>query len=415
MSLKTHMFGLIGEKLGHSYSALIHQLLTNNAYHYELIEIPRDSLESFLKERLYKGLNVTIPYKKAVIPYLSGISPEAEKIGSVNTILSATEGLFGYNTDYAGFLYMARHAGIEFSGKKVLILGTGGTSATVCAAVKDQGARDVIVVSRSGEVTYQNLYLHSDSQIVINTTPVGMYPNNAETLIDLESLPDCEGVLDVIYNPLCTNLILQARERKIAYGSGLVMLTAQAKYASDLFLDRTADDSIIDSTVDQMIRRMQNIVFIGMPGSGKSTIGKKIADRMGRIFVDTDIEIVKQSGKEISRIFSEDGEAVFRKAERDVIQENGKKNGLVISTGGGAILDKSNRMALRQNGKVIFLERSLEALSMDGRPLSLNPTVLSQMYQYRLPFYEDCCDERVINDHSIESTIQQIMQKLEKK
>ena len=409
------MFGLIGEKLGHSYSVLIHQLLTNHAYRYELIELSQDSLGSFLERKAFEGLNVTIPYKKAVIPFLTGISSEAEKIGSVNTILSKPEGLFGYNTDYAGFLYMASHAGIEFSGKKVLIMGTGGTSAAVCAAVKDQGARDIIMVSRSGQVNYQNLNLHRDSQILINTTPVGMYPKNGETLIDLENFPDCEGVLDVIYNPLYTNLVLQARERKLAFGSGLVMLTAQAKYASDLFLNRKADDSIIDRTVEQMNHRIQNIVFIGMPGCGKSTIGKAIAELTGRKFVDTDTEIVSHAGKEISKIFSEDGETVFRRFENEVIHEIGKENGLVISTGGGAILDKSNRMALRQNGKIIFLERSLKALSMAGRPLSINQAALSQMYQYRLPFYEDCCDERVVNDHSIESTIQKIMQILEKK
>lgn len=409
------MYGLIGEKLGHSYSVLIHQLLTNHAYQYELIELSQDSLGSFLERKSFEGLNVTIPYKKTVIPFLKGISPEAEKIGSVNTILSKPEGLFGYNTDYAGFLYMAKRAGVHFSGKKVLIMGTGGTSAAVCAAVKDHGARDIIVVSRSGQVNYQNLDVHRDSQIIINTTPVGMYPNNGETLIDLEDFPDCEGVLDVIYNPLYTNLVLQAQERKLAFGCGLVMLTAQAKYASDLFLNRKADDSIIDVTVEQMIHRIQNIVFIGMPGCGKSTIGKAIAELTGRIFIDTDIEIVHRAGKEISKIFSDDGESVFRRFERDVIQEKGKENSLVISTGGGAVLDKKNRMALRQNGKVFFLERNVDALSMEGRPLSINQAGLSQMYQNRLPFYEDCCDERVINDHLIDITIQEIMQKLEKK
>lgn len=409
------MFGLLGEKLGHSYSKPIHQLLSEGAYSYELFAVPPQELESFLNFRSFEGLNVTIPYKKTVIPYLTGISDEAEKIGSVNTILVRPDGLYGYNTDYAGFLYMAKRAKIDFSGKKVLILGTGGTGATASAAVNDQGAREVIIASRTGKVTYDRLSGHRDSQLIINTTPVGMYPKNGETLIDLSDFPYCEGVLDVIYNPLHTMLTLQAKDHGIPFGNGLAMLTAQAKYASDLFLDRVMDDDKIEAVLDTMIRQTRNIVLVGMPGCGKSAIGKLIAGLTGKDFVDIDEEIIRQTGKDISKIFDEEGETAFRDLESQIIFEKGKENKQVISTGGGAVLRESNRMALRQNGIVIFLRRDLSALSMDGRPLSVSPAALQSMYDFRLPLYEKCCDYRIDNKDSIEETVRAVMRKIGEK
>jgi shikimate dehydrogenase len=409
------MFGLIGEKLGHSYSKPIHQLLSDGAYLYELFAVPPQEFESFLNTRSFDGLNVTIPYKKTIIPYLADISNEAKKIGSVNTVLVRPDGLYGYNTDYAGFLYMAKRAGIDFSGKKVLILGTGGTGATASAAVNDQGAHEVIIASRRGKVTYDRLSEYRNSQIIINTTPVGMYPKNGETLIDLSDFPCCEGVLDVIYNPLYTVLTLQAKDLGIPFGNGLAMLTAQAKYASDLFLDRVTDDDKIEAVLDTMIRQTRNIVLVGMPGCGKSTIGKLIAGLTGKDFVDIDEEIIRQTGKEIIRIFNEDGENTFRNLESRIIFEKGKENGQVIATGGGAMLREDNRTALRQNGRIIFLRRDLSVLSMNDRPLSVSPDALISMYDFRLPIYEKCSDYWVDNNDSIEETVRMVMRKIEEK
>ncbi|MHC1773011.1 MAG: shikimate kinase [Flexilinea sp.] len=409
------MFGLIGEKLGHSYSKSIHQLLSDGAYLYELFAVPPQEFESFLNTRSFDGLNVTIPYKKTIIPYLADISNEAKKIGSVNTVLVRLDGLYGYNTDYAGFLYMAKRAGIDFCGKKVLILGTGGTGATASAAVNDQGAHEVIIASRRGKVTYDRLSEYRNSQIIINTTPVGMYPKNGETLIDLSDFPCCEGVLDVIYNPLYTVLTLQAKDLGIPFGNGLAMLTAQAKYASDLFLDRVTDDDKIEAVLDTMIRQTRNIVLVGMPGCGKSTIGKLIAGLTGKDFVDIDEEIIRRTGKEITRIFNEDGENTFRNLESRIIFEKGKENGQVIATGGGAVLREDNRTALRQNGRIIFLRCDLSVLSMNDRPLSVSPDALISMYDFRLPIYEKCSDYWVDNNDSIEETVRMVMRKIEEK
>ena len=403
------MFGLIGEKLGHSYSKPIHQLLSGGAYEYELVPVAQEAFDTFLKACPLDGFNVTIPYKKRILPLLAHISEEAKKIGSVNTVIVRKDGLHGFNTDYAGFLFMAGNASIDFCGKKVLILGSGGTSATAAAVVRDRGAREVVIVSRGGAVTYEHLNRHRDAQILVNTTPVGMYPNNGESLMNLADFPACEGVLDVIYNPLCTDLVLQAREKGIPAGSGMSMLVAQAKYASEIFLGRIMDDRRIESVLNRMLRQIQNIVLVGMPGSGKSTLGERVAALTGKTFVDIDLEIVRRAGKMIPQIFADDGEPAFRDLEAEITAEKGKEHGLVIAGGGGVVLRPENRTALRQNGKVVFLRRELSALPTAGRPLSENLETLRRMYETRLPYYLACSDYTVENNCPLEETTREIL------
>ncbi|NLB36684.1 MAG: hypothetical protein GX824_05205 [Clostridiales bacterium] len=394
-------YGLIGEKLNHSFSEPIHKLL--GGYDYELKCLLPQELPSFFEKRDFKGLNITIPYKKTVIEYCKNLSPEAQRIGSVNTITVEADGsLTGHNTDYAGFLYMAGRAGISFEGKKVLILGTGGTSLTAAAAAQDSGAREIVTTSRKGEVNYENIYQHNDSNIIINTTPVGMYPKNGERLIDIKKFSNCSGIIDVIYNPLKTSLLLEAEMLRIPYTNGLPMLVAQAKYANDLFLGAQTSEDRIEPVLKQMLRSMMNITFVGMPGSGKTTVGRLTAQLLGRKFIDTDELIEQQTEMTIEEIFEALGEDNFRSIESGIVAQACRELGAVIATGGGSILNPKNTQAIRQNSFVVHLERELDSLDTVGRPLSAGQDSLGALWQQRHMIYQSICDYKPEDDIPIE-------------
>ena len=402
--------GLLGRKLGHSYSPQIHNLLGD--YSYVLFEKEPEELENFLKNVDFSGLNVTIPYKKEVIPYLSELSPTAQKMGCVNTVLRRSDGtLYGHNTDYFGFTSLVRHAGLSVAGKKVLVLGSGGASNTAAAALKDLGANPV-VISRSGENNYGNLHLHRDAAAIVNATPVGMYPNTGVSPIDLKLFPNLEGVLDVIYNPARTQLLLDAEKLGIPRENGLWMLVAQAKEAAEVFTGGKISDEVIEKIYRELSHQMKNIVLIGMPGCGKSTIGTLLAEKLGRTLADADEKIISLAGKSIPDIFAQDGEPTFRDWETKALTELGKQSGLVIATGGGCVTQKRNYPLLHQNGYLVWLERDCSVLPTDGRPLS-QANDLGKMYAARKPLYEAFADIRVENTGTPAETVQKILDALE--
>lgn len=402
--------GLLGRKLGHSYSPQIHNLLGD--YSYVLFEKEPEELENFLKNGDFSGLNVTIPYKKEVIPYLSELSPTAQKMGCVNTVLRRSDGtLYGHNTDYFGFTSLVRHAGLSVAGKKVLVLGSGGASNTAVAALKDLGASPV-VISRSGENNYGNLHLHRDAAAIVNATPVGMYPNTGVSPIDLALFPHLEGVLDVIYNPARTQLLLDAEKLGIPRENGLWMLVAQAKEAAEVFTGGKISDEVIEKIYRELSHQMKNIVLIGMPGCGKTTIGALLAEKLGRTLADADEKIISLAGKSIPDIFAQDGEPTFRDWETKALTELGKQSGLVIATGGGCVTQKRNYPLLHQNGYLVWLERDCSVLPTDGRPLS-QANDLGKMYAVRKPLYEAFADIRVENAGTPEETAQKILDALE--
>lgn len=402
--------GLLGQKLGHSYSPAIHRLLGNDSY--ELFEREPEDLEHFLRCEDFDGINVTIPYKKAVIPFLDDLDETARRLGSVNTIVRRADGgLEGHNTDFYGFSEMLRASGLEVFGKKVLVLGTGGASVTVKAVLEDAGA-EVVSISRSGTYHYQNLYRNADARIIVNTTPVGMYPRNGEAVLDVGQFPYLEGVLDLIYNPARTQLMLECEKRNIPAFNGLRMLVAQAKQASEFFHNTKISDTVIDSIYRHVRMDMENIVLIGMAGCGKSTIGKVLAQRTGKVFVDTDTEIEKLANKSIPELFAEDGENVFREYETKVMETLGKASHQVIATGGGCVTKACNNPLLHQNGTIVWIKRDPHLLPIQGRPLSqkTNPALL---YETRIPMYEAFSDMAVENRGSIEETVNAILSMLE--
>lgn len=384
-------YGLLGEKLGHSFSPQIHSAL--GARDYGLIEIAQDKLEQYMTSKEFSAINVTIPYKQSVIPFCDCLSESAQAIGAVNTIVNRAGKLHGYNTDFAGFLYMAQRAGIDFADKKVLILGSGGTSKTASFAVNSKAAKSVHIVSRGGEVNYQNAHiLHSDADIIVNTTPIGMFPNCDAVPINLDLFPQLCGVLDVIYNPLTTRLVSEARSRGICAVNGLSMLVAQAKFAEELFFDRAIADAVCDKLVSQIDSQMRNIVLCGMPSCGKSSIGKTLARVMGRELIDIDECIVKKAGISIPEIFATFGETYFRRLESEVVASQCNFGSRIISLGGGSVLREDNRRAIRQNGYVVYLTRPIEDLVFDGRPLSTDRDALYDMYVVRHPIYREVSD-----------------------
>lgn len=399
--------GLLGKKLGHSYSPQIHSYL--GSYSYSLFEKQPEELALFLREGDFSGLNVTIPYKKEVIPYLDEVSDCAKKLGAVNTIVKRADGrLVGHNTDYFGFHSMVTRCGLQVSEKKVLVLGSGGASATAVAVLHELGA-NVVVISRSGENNYQNLPLHSDAAVIVNATPVGMYPNVGVSPIDLSAFPALEGVLDIVYNPARTQLLLDAESKGLVTENGLWMLVAQAKESAEWFTGASIPDGKIHEIYQALREQMQNLILIGMPGCGKSTIGQLLAEKTGKRFVDADAEIIKKAGISIPEIFKAHGEAGFRQLETQVLQELGMQSGLVIATGGGCVTRKENYPHLHQNGQIIWLQRDISSLPTDGRPLS-QAGDLSRMYTIREPMYRAFADLVVRNDLAPQDAAATILQ-----
>ena len=399
-------FGLLGESLAHSYSPLIHAELGN--YEYNLYEKKPEELAEFLRHGNFDGLNITIPYKKAVIPLCAGLSKTAGAIGSVNTITRLADGsLYGDNTDYYGFSYLLRKTGVDTSSGKTIILGSGGSSLTAQAVLQDMQAREVVVVSRSGADNYENIGKHSDAIMIINTTPVGMYPDNGFSPVNcLEVFQNCRVVIDLIYNPPRTELLLQAEKRGIFCANGLAMLVAQAKKSAEQFMCTSIADEQIEMITAKISKQTQNIILIGMPGCGKSSIGAALAKKMNREFADTDEWVVNTAGKPIPAIFAEHGEDMFRKLENDALKALCKRSGLVIATGGGIVKVPENRNIIRQNGMVIFLHRDIAELPISGRPLSERDGVAA-LAETRLPLYSQWSDYTVLV-RGIEQTAEDI-------
>lgn len=398
--------GLLGAKLSHSYSPQIHQHL--GTFPYTLIEKTEDDLADFFQNFDFDGLNVTIPYKSVVIPYCSELSPVARRLGAVNTIVRKPDGtLIGHNTDYFGFDTMLSDSGLEVKGKKVLVLGTGGTSKTAVAVLQDHDA-NVVIISRSGENNYTNLQKHADAAVIVNTTPVGMYPKVGVSPVDLDRFPKLEGVLDVIYNPQRTQLLLDAEKRGLVAMNGLLMLVAQAKESAEWFTGKKIPDERIQFIHKLLWKQMSNIILIGMPGSGKTTVGQILAERTGKEFMDADALIIQKAGCSIPEIFSAQGEAGFRELETQVLQEIGKASASVIATGGGCVTRPENYPLLHQNGSIFCLEREITSLSTDGRPLS-QAMALEEMYRIRKPLYEQFADDTIENNTSADAAVNKIL------
>ena len=402
--------GLLGRKLGHSFSPQIHKKL--GSYPYELHEKEPDELEDFLKSGDFTGLNVTMPYKKAVIPYCTELSKQATLLGAVNTIVRRKDGsLIGHNTDYFGFQSMIRESNLSIMGKKVLVLGSGGASNTAVAVLKELGA-DVIVISRGGENNYSNLDRHQDAAVIVNATPVGMYPETGISPVDLSIFPKLEGVLDIIYNPARTKLLLDAQAQGLVALNGLLMLVAQAKESAEWFLGSKLSDELIQSIHRDLRWQTENIILIGMPGCGKTTVGINLADMLGKEFIDADAFLEATYKRSIPDIICNDSEAAFRNMETQVLERLGKRSGLVIATGGGCVTQTQNYPLLHQNGSIFWLKRDIDQLSTDGRPLSQRGS-LEEMYQIRKPMYEHFADYMVSNNSSAVEAAKHIIKILE--
>lgn len=398
--------GLLGEHLGHSFSPIIHKEIAD--YAYELIELAPEDVASFVTNNALDAYNVTIPYKKTVMPFLDVISPEAKAIGAVNTVVRAKDGRrYGYNTDYFGFDYMLRSTGIAVKHKKAIVFGTGGASATVCAVLRDRGVRELVIIGRKDNVP-EVLSLHADAEIVVNTTPVGMYPNNGGSPVELARFPRCEGVLDVIYNPAKTALLLDAEARGIPHANGLSMLVAQAVKAFEYFTGDVAEDSLTDAAIQAIARATHNIVLIGMPGCGKSTVGHLLATALGRPFLDADNEFFKAYGRTPAEVIGTDGEERFREMEHDVLCELGKQSGTVIATGGGAVTREDNYAPLHQNGVILFLERDVDKLPISDRPLSQAKSP-AQLYRERIDAYHAFADYKIQSTECPTETVAQML------
>ena len=403
------MYGLLGRKLSHSLSPQIHAHF--GSYNYELFCREPEELNEFFANNTLKAYNVTIPYKVEAYNRCDELSETAKKIGSVNTVIRRSDGtLYGDNTDYFGFELMSESCGADYNGKKVLVLGSGGASLTVCAVAKDLGAEEIIVISRSGENNYDNIHKHYDADIIVNTTPVGMYPNNGERLVDLTKFRNLQNVLDLIYNPCRTRLLLDAEELGIPCANGLTMLVAQGLRAAEQFPGAKLLNKDTDSVCRLMLKEQKNIVLIGMPGCGKSTVGKILAKKLRRELLDTDEEIIKADGRTIPEIFENDGEKLFRELETSAVKNVGKQLSKVIATGGGAVMKKENRDALKQNGTVIYLKKDLSLLSLDGRPLSKNEDAVRKLYEERKDTYEAFADFTVEVSADAEITAERVIQ-----
>ncbi len=396
--------GLLGETLKHSYSKQIHACFAD--YEYEHYGVPREKAAEMIKSGEFAGLNVTIPYKELAYSLCDELDSFAEAAKSVNTIVYRDGKICGYNTDVFGFISMVERAGISFGGKKVIILGSGGTSKTARLAAKTMGAGEIRVVSRSGELNYDNVYNLSDAEIIVNTTPVGMYPKNGASPIDLSRVPKCEGVVDVIYNPTKTRLVFEAEKLGIPRVSGLHMLAAQAFRAAEIFLGKPLCEELIEKAVSSVRRDMENIIIIGMPGSGKSTVAKLLSERLGRELKDTDDICSSRFGAPADIITSR-GEAEFRRLETEILSEVSRERGLVISTGGGIVEREENFELMSQNSKVFLLDRPLALLATEGRPLSAN---LAELYERRRSKYERAADIRIENTGTVSDAVDKIIE-----
>ena len=412
-------YGLIGEHLGHSFSKQIQTRIAEienvKDYDYQLVELDKEEFKEFMEKKDFKGINVTIPYKKDVIPYLDEMDESAKAIGAVNTIINVDGKLKGYNTDFGGFLYMVKAHNVHMEGKKVLIIGNGGACAAVKAVCKHENAKDIVIVSRSanrGAIGYDEMYTsHLDADIVVNTSPVGMFPNIVNAPIDVSWFHKLECVLDVVYNPILTRLCFEAQEADIKRVIGLEMLIAQAKYTFEIFKNMSFDDSIIDEIKKEMLKDRCNIVLIGMPSAGKTTIGKMLEEKLGKEFFDLDDMIIAKAGKSIPEIFQESGEAGFRAIEAEVAIEASKMNNKIIATGGGVVKHKVNMDFLRLNGITIFIDRDIDKLisSDPNRPLSSSKQALQQMYKERYPLYQKYAAYIAVNNANIEETVDDIV------
>lgn len=408
-------YGLIGEKLGHSFSKEIHQQLFD--YSYELKELDPNEVENYFRRREFSAINVTIPYKETVIPFLDTVDDVAGKIGAVNTVVNRGGKLYGYNTDFLGLKALILHAGMNVTDKTVLILGSGGTSKTALAVANALNCREAVRVSRTekdGCITYgQAKERYRNAEFIINTTPCGMYPHIGESAVNVADFPGLLGVVDVVYNPLCSKLVCDALSRGIPAVGGLYMLVAQAAYAAQLFTGQRVPEERIDHIYNELFSQKQNLVLIGMPGCGKTTVGKALAEQTGFTFVDTDQEIVRAENRTIPEIFATDGETYFRQVEAAVIRQVAARQGCVIATGGGAVLNPENMALLRENGRIYFLDRSLELLcATSDRPLSSDRTALEQRYRERYERYCGECDCRICADGTVEDVVKQIREDL---
>ncbi len=402
-------FCLIGKRLNYSFSKIVHNKL---GYDYDLVEVAEGELEGFVKSRRYKAYNVTIPYKSAIMEYLSEISEEAKALGVVNLVIDEGEaGLHGYNMDIRGMEFALEKSGADINGKKVLILGTGNTSATAEYLAKENGAKEIVKISRSGENNYENLSSHADAGFIINTTPVGTFPGNEDCLLDLSLFPSLIGVQEVIYNPIKSRLVLQAEARGLKVATGLDMLVGQAAYTAEKFTGELLSFERIDALSKEIQREQSNIVLVGMPSCGKSTIGRALAKLVGLPFFDTDGEIEREKGVTIPEIFAREGEGTFRAYESAVIADLSKTHGAVIATGGGAVKSERNRLNLKQNGIVVYLKRDLASLVSDGRPLSQGGKI-EALYKERAPLYEGIADFVVQNDGTLEEAVSEIRRKV---
>ena len=399
------IYGLLGRSLAHSWSVPIHAALGRPDY--QLFEREPEELEAFLQQETLGGVNVTIPYKQTVMAFCDEIDETAKAIGSVNTLVREDGKLCGFNTDAVGFCRMAELAGIELAGKKVLILGSGGASLTVQAMARQLGAREVAVLSRSGENNYETLPRHTDAEVIVNATPVGMFPNCGESLVDLTRFPRCTGVLDLIYNPRRTALLLQAKALGIPHSDGLPMLIEQAVAAEALFFHKPFPAAAGTTILRDMRMKNTNIVLIGMPGCGKTTVGNYLSFFTGRSIIDTDYSIEQRYGRSIPEILATDGEAAFRELEQQEVALSGQQTGIILMTGGGVVKDPRNEAALRQNGRVYQLDRKLELLATDGRPLSQS-TDLSALLAEREPLYRQFRDAVIDNNGPAEVTAERI-------
>ena len=410
-------YGCIGKKLGHSFSRQIHAQLAD--YDYTLREIPEEELDAFMRRADFKAINVTIPYKQAVIPYLDEISETARRIGAVNTVVNRGGRLYGYNTDFIGMTALIRRQGVSLEGKKVLVLGSGGTSKTAAAAAESLGAAQVLRVSRSGRdgaVSYDTVYReHTDAQALINTTPCGMFPQIGTAAAPLDRFPRLTSVTDAVYNPLRPALVVQALERGIPAAGGLYMLVAQAAAAAERFIGRAAAEEEIERIYRGLLREKRTAVLIGMPGCGKSTLGRRLAERLQLRFFDPDEEIARQEGRPAAELIRGRGEAEFRRIETEVIRRLAAEQGAVIATGGGAVLSRENVSLLRENGTLLWIDRPVEALAVSqDRPLSSSRELLRQRYRERHALYEAAADAVISAVPSIETNLRALEDALER-